>query len=114
MAQGEEYELKKRLCIKSMRIPLESDSLTSISTLCFSDSVSVIHFSAFHGSGSRFDSVPGAALIRMKFPLFPLALFLERYHFHWCLNLLSLLPNDASSFGLPLRTPDNRRGSFYS
>lgn len=30
----------------------------------------------------------------MKFPLFPLVLFLERYHFHWYLHLLSLLPND--------------------
>lgn len=95
-------------------IHTHADSLTGISTICLSNSISVIHFSAFHDSGGRLDSVPGAALIRMKFPLFPLALFLERYHFHWYVHLLSLLPNDASSFELQLRTPDNRRGSFYS
>lgn len=57
--------------------------------VCLPDSVSVVRFSAFHDSGGRLDSVPGAALIRVKFPLFPLALFLERYHFHRYVHLLS-------------------------
>ena len=90
-----------------------ADSLEGIPTICLFNSVSIIHFSAFHDSSGGLDPVPGTTLIRMKFPLFPLALFFERYHFHWYLHLLSLLPNDTSSFVLQLRTPGNRRGSFY-